>query len=132
MSTDRPRKLHGVDAIRVIAEYLVVSYHVLPHDERELNHGPIGVDIMCFFFVLSGFVMMYTFERVDFSTWKADRGFWWDRLVRINPVFLVNWLIWVQYLIKVWYPAQEQKEYKCYLRRLCPALQLVMLDGWDY
>lgn len=87
------------------------------------------MDIMSFFFVLSGFVMMYTFERADFSTWKAIRGFWWDRFVRVYPVFLVNWLIWVPHLIKVWGPASEH-EYKCYLRRLCPGLQLFMLDSW--
>jgi peptidoglycan/LPS O-acetylase OafA/YrhL len=137
---EKPRKLHGVDAIRVIAEFLVVRYHVLPHDERELSRGPIGMDIMCFFFVLSGFVMMYTFEHADFSTWRAVRGFWWDRVVRVYPVFLVNWLVWIPYMIKVWgsfsapgqeqVPEPEKGDYKCYLRRLCPALQLVMLEGW--
>ena len=125
---DKPRKLHGIDAIRVVAEYLVVRFHVLPEDKREGFHGPIGVDIMSFFFVLSGFVMMYTFERADFSTWQAVRQFWWDRLRRVYPVFLINWLCWIPYLVKVWDP--DTKEGQCWLRKLCPLLQLVMLDGW--
>lgn len=125
---NKPRKLHGVDAIRVVAEFFVVRFHVLPGDKRDTHHGPIGEDIMCFFFVLSGFVMMYTFERADFSTWQAVRKFWWDRFSRVYPVFLFHWLCWIPYLIKVWNP--ETDEGKCWLHKLCPLLQLVMLDGW--
>ena len=59
-------KLHNVNSIRVIAEYLVVRYHVLKQDNGE--HGAMGLDIMSFFFVLSGFGTMYTFEPEYLTT----------------------------------------------------------------
>ncbi len=90
-SKNRP-KLHALNGIRVLAEFAVVRLHSL-HDHRieristgdeELQshmRGPYGMDIMCFFFVLSGFVMMYTHQDADFSHWKSKLWFK-SRLIR--------------------------------------------------
>ena len=124
----RPPRLHSVNTIRVLAEYLVVRFHILP--DRRLNDvgsgGPIGMDIMCFFFVLSGFVMMYSFEHVDFSTWMAKRDFIVKRLQQVYPIFLFCWLCCLPILIMEWQTGARD----CWVRKMCTFLQLFMLDAW--
>jgi hypothetical protein len=99
---DNPRKLHRIDTIRVVAEYLVVRVHVRPDDWLESNHRARahrgGHHLLPF-----RVEMMYTFERVDFSTltWKAGLGFYWYILSKIHPLFLFNWLCWIPYMIKL-------------------------------
>ena len=87
----------------MIAEYLVVRHHVLLYHMiyqkgaegiKILVHGrgPIGMDIMCFFFVLSWFVMTYMYKHADFSGWKRRKAFTQRRLMQVYPVFLFCWL----------------------------------------
>ena len=130
-TTRRPPQLHAVNAIRVIAEYFVVRHHILPiHlQEGEFDeqvHGPIGVDIMSFFFVLSGFVLMYSFEHEDFSTWQAKKMFVWGRVSKIYPIFLLNWLFALPKRII----DPDPKEQGCWTYLVCPPLQLIMMDSW--
>ncbi len=69
-SDGRPPVLHTVNAIRVLAEFFVVRLHVL-HDHmlqgeyNEHEHGPLGMDVMTLFYVMSGFVMMYSYGQDD-------------------------------------------------------------------
>ena len=126
-SIDKPKKIHSLDSIRVIAEYLVVRHHILfDHVTHEHAPIPIGVDIMSLFFVLSGFVLMYQYEHVDLITWKERKEFWWGRVYRVYPMFLFNWLCWFPTAVKPWLPGEDN----CWVRRLCPVLQLFMLDSW--
>jgi peptidoglycan/LPS O-acetylase OafA/YrhL len=127
----KPPQLHAVNAIRVVAEYFVVRHHILPShlqkgDYDEHAHGPIGVDIMSFFFVLSGFVLMYSFERTDFSTWQSKREFILGRITKLYPIFLLNWMFALPKRIIDPEPAEQT----CWTFHLCPVLQLVMLDSW--
>jgi peptidoglycan/LPS O-acetylase OafA/YrhL len=119
----RPQQLHAVNAIRVIAEYLVVRFHVL---RDEGGHGVIGLDILSFFFVLSGFVMMYSFQDEDFASWQAKLAFIKTRLARVYPIFLLGWLFNLP--SKVFYPSPF--EHNCWIHKLCPVVQLAMLDSW--
>ncbi len=73
----RKPRLHSVNSIRVIAEYMVIRYHVLKQDNDD--HGAVGLDIMSFFFVLSGFGTMYTFEQEYLTTLRERLGFMWAR-----------------------------------------------------
>jgi peptidoglycan/LPS O-acetylase OafA/YrhL len=129
-------KLRALNAIRVFAEYLVVRAHVV--DTKYVSnesgsfdegaHGVIGMDIMSFFFVLSGFVMMYTFEQADFSSWSAIRKFWWGRWWRVYPMFLFNWLCWLPHVIRQL--GGMSGSIDCWVNDVCPILQLFMLDSW--
>lgn len=126
-----PPRLHAVNAIRVIGEYFVVRHHILqPRLEKgEYNEnasGPIGVDIMSFFFVLSGFVLMHSFEREDFSTFHAKTRFVMDRISKLYPIFLLNWL----FSVPKKFIDPSPLEQTCWAHKLCPILQLVMLDSW--
>ena len=87
--------------------------------------GPIGLDIMSFFFVLSGFVVMYAHEKTDFSAWASKREFVWSRLRRIYPVLLLNILFALPHQFIVMYQMDT-----CPVRKLCNLLQLAMLDSW--
>ena len=120
--------LHGINAIRVIAEYLVVRYHVLvSHNRKQTKDmGPIGTDIMSFFFVLSGFVVMYASEKNSFSTWKSKTSFIMRRMQQAYPVFLFCWLCCLPVLFVEWHLGIRD----CWARKVCTFIQLGMLDVW--
>jgi peptidoglycan/LPS O-acetylase OafA/YrhL len=121
----RPQQLHTINAIRVIAEYLVIRIHVLnPHPGDPPPH--IGNDIMGFFFVLSGFVVMYSNHKIDFPTWKAKREFILPKLTRIYPIYLINWVFSVPYVLFVTIPNMNY----CWAFNICLVLQFGMLDCW--
>lgn len=132
-----PQKLHALNGIRVIAEYLVVRHHVLRDHmiDREgaegvktsiHGRGPIGMDIMCFFFVLSGFVMTYTHENADFTGWERRKAFIQRRLMQVYPVFLFCWLCACPNMVYQYWAGIRT----CWARPLCTVLQLGMLDAW--
>jgi hypothetical protein len=126
---EKPLQLHTLNAIRVIAEFVIVRFHII-HDLRPAGplsgNGPVGIDIMCFFFVLSGFVMMYTSMQVDYSTWASKQNFILRRLKHVYPVFLFCWLLSFPVLVSDWYTGSRD----CWSRQLCTIIQLGMLDSW--
>lgn len=92
-------KLDGLQAGRAIAALLVIVFHanifILPHRLYEgasagriFNFGYAGVE---FFFVLSGFIMVFV-HRQDFSVPDRASDFLRKRVLRIYPVY------WVVYL----------------------------------
>jgi peptidoglycan/LPS O-acetylase OafA/YrhL len=125
----KPRTLHTINAMRVLAEFWVVRHHCLVHRGPDRpSMGPIGDDIMSFFFVMSGFVVMYRHEKTDFSSWESKRDFLVSRVKLVYPVFLLNILFKVPSLIvRLLY---DDKYRYCWVHFLCPVLQLGMLDGW--
>lgn len=117
----RPPRLHAVDGMRVIAEFLVVRHHVTEHTSD--GEWYAGVDLMSLFFVLSGFSVMYTYEREDFSSWTKVVRFWRKRLIPVYVVHLIHWLCWFPDVV-------ERQEDGCFSTRACPLLQLGWLDSW--
>lgn len=86
--------LHSLNALRVIAEYFVVHVHL----SRYFLSPPtpsiveaLVVDLMSFFFVLSGFVATYT--HMD-SNGFDDKESWLDyiqrRLHKTYPIYFLN------------------------------------------
>jgi hypothetical protein len=84
------------------------------------------MDIMSFFFVLSGFVMMYTYHNTDFSCWAVKVTFIRRRLLMAYPAFLFMWLCAFPVLIFEWSMGLRD----CWARKLCTFMQLGMLDSW--
>lgn len=78
--------LQNIQLMRAVAAYLVVFYHAQAHinnlngNSLETHIGASGVDI---FFVISGFIMVFTSECRERST----TGFWKDRIIRIVPLY---------------------------------------------
>lgn len=115
--------LHHVNAIRVIAEYFVVRRHVVG--------GGVGTDmfareLMSFFFVLSGFVMMHKHKdsvlatREDIAKFVAHR--WW----KVYPTYLVCWSFWIPVMVITAMDLRHQ----CVWRLYCSLMQPLMLDCW--
>ena len=61
--------------------------HVPAPVQRLLGHGPESVTI---FFILSGFVLVYTYRD---RAAEDPKRFWWARVARIYPVYLLTLLV---------------------------------------
>jgi exopolysaccharide production protein ExoZ len=92
-SSSRPT-LNSLQILRAIAAVLIVLAHMYPNlmafggDKNAIPNfifGAIGVDI---FFVLSGFIMVYTSDQLFGST-KASVQFFLRRLARVAPLYWI-------------------------------------------
>ena len=117
-------RLRSLDGLRVIAEYFVVRHHVVEGKEGWGGSSPMGVDIMSFFFVLSGFVTMWMFHDADTGTWEARYRFLRGRVERFLPMYVINWGLGLPSAIYL------TLHYGCALHAVCPVLQLAGLDVW--
>jgi peptidoglycan/LPS O-acetylase OafA/YrhL len=84
------KTLNSVQALRAIAASGVLSYHVVfmlahraGYSFNESNFGASGVDL---FFVISGFIMMYTTAE-SFHEPSAPLAFMQRRIIRIVPLY---------------------------------------------
>ena len=89
--TSRPL-LEALTGLRFVAAMAVVLYHIPlpPSVGRGLitlaSRGYLGVSL---FFVLSGFILTYTYiDPATGSLRGSVRAFWWARVARIYPVYL--------------------------------------------
>ena len=90
-----PKTMHSIQVLRAVAAMLVVLFHAQlafagagarPACENQaylFSFGAVGVHI---FFVISGFIMVYT-TRID-EGYDA-RAFWRRRLMRIFPIYWI-------------------------------------------
>ena len=118
-----PARIRALDGMRVIAEYFVVRHHVL--STRGWSPGsPVGLDIMSFFFVLSGFVTMWISHDENLSDWTKRMEFVRKRVVRFVPIFALNYVIGI--------PSRLVGLFRngCWVDAVCPVLQVVALDSW--
>ncbi|RYD22095.1 MAG: acyltransferase [Spirochaetia bacterium] len=109
---DRPQsavKIDSVQYLRGLAALMVVLYHAFPQIERMgyALKGPVflsaGVDI---FFVISGFVMVYSTSR---HPTRGGVAFLRDRILRIVPLYWALSLAMVGLLVAVPSVAQTSK-----------------------
>ncbi len=68
------RKIESIQSLRAFAALSVVLTHM-----SIINSGGFGVDI---FFIISGFLMMY-------STEKGTAGYWKKKIIRIVPFYWI-------------------------------------------
>ncbi|MFD3535571.1 acyltransferase family protein [Streptomyces sp. NPDC058664] len=88
----RPKRLHALDGLRLVAALMVVVYHytargpgwstpvadIFPETFRVASYGYLGVE---FFFLISGFV-------ICMSAWdRPVRDFFVSRVVRLYPAY---------------------------------------------
>ena len=93
--TRRPTRLDALTGLRFWFAFLVVLHHSLQHWFGPriypiADFGYIGVD---FFFVLSGFVLTWS--------WRPEltaRRFWWNRVARIWPLHLATLVLAVVFV----------------------------------
>jgi peptidoglycan/LPS O-acetylase OafA/YrhL len=94
MTTQRLPQLDGLTAIRGLAAWWVVFYHFTPFLYGHLpmdvwwlaKKGFLAVDL---FFILSGFVIFYTYQNSLNGGAAAIRAFFVKRLARVYPLHLL-------------------------------------------
>ncbi|WP_189071121.1 acyltransferase family protein [Deinococcus radiotolerans] len=85
--------LDKLTGVRFLAAILVVLFHFTPPVQERmpvvlqnlLSNGFVGVS---FFFVLSGFILTYSYATPS-GMRGSDRTFWWARFARIYPLYLL-------------------------------------------
>jgi peptidoglycan/LPS O-acetylase OafA/YrhL len=114
--------LHAVNAIRVIAEYLVVRLHTFSPTTGMNN---FVTDLMSFFFVLSGFVMMHSHYSDCFATTSRKWEFWFVRWKKIYPVYILNYAFYFH----LNFVHAASPDY-CPFHTICSMMQIVALNPW--
>ena len=90
-------EIHSLTSLRFLAAFWVFLFHIdmrwplgLP---RALTHivkqGPVGMSL---FFILSGFVLAYSFQG------QSLRGYAWNRFTRIYPVYTLAALLTLPFI----------------------------------
>ncbi len=133
MEAARPVKLDALTSLRFFAALLVVVLHcgqsllpVLPGFLQNLTqNGGEGVTI---FFVLSGFILSFTYAAQAEAKGKLNlRSFFVNRLARIYPVYLFCLLLkfpWVLHMVK------KSGEYTLSYLALFFGGHLTVLQSW--
>lgn len=96
-ATAKRQPLPLLTSLRFFAALDVLFYHRAPTLEPGFlrNLTASGYDAVSFFFILSGFVLLYAYGAPAASVGiTTSRGaFWWARVVRIMPAYLLGLLI---------------------------------------
>nr|WP_281409787.1 acyltransferase [Methylobacterium sp. BTF04] len=84
----------------VAAAYvLVFHYAAFYFDPASIPQAiGLGYSGVTFFFVLSGFILAYTYRQADLSTRETVARFRWARVARVYPVYLLSLLIALPWL----------------------------------
>jgi len=88
------KTVHSIQFLRFLAAALVVAYHsfhfvdlnVLALSERLMHFAAFGASGVHIFFVISGFIMVWTSER-KFGKASSIGGFARRRFIRIYPIY---------------------------------------------
>ena len=94
----KKQPINSLTGLRFIAAFLVILHHFgkppLPQFEQSvrnvLDHGFVAVTL---FFILSGFILTYSYMSQEGSPKTSKRTFWVARFARIYPVYLLGFLI---------------------------------------
>lgn len=100
----RKPQLPPLTGLRYLAALLVVAFHVRPLHQPE-NHplqrlvgrGYVGVGL---FFVLSGFILAYTYLDGSPSPTIDRRAFWRARFARIYPVYVIGLVLALPFFLR--------------------------------
>lgn len=91
-SSPRP-SLHALTGVRFLAALHVVAFHYAPREglpawlDRFLSAGSHSVTL---FFILSGFILAYSYLGAQQAPQVEPRAFWAARFARVYPVYLLG------------------------------------------
>jgi peptidoglycan/LPS O-acetylase OafA/YrhL len=128
------KELHGLTFLRFVAALFVVLYHYVGNStdipagvvKSLLSLGYTGVT---FFFLLSGFILAYNYEHVDFRASGSVRKYLWARFARIYPLYLLSLAVGLgPYLFAIVKPEIHPTLHKLYLLDLI--LAPLSLQAW--
>ena len=104
MNPSPSNKLHALTGLRAIAALAVFAAHFMGIMDCKVVGMPIGGIAVSFFFVLSGFILVYVYKNRLHST--GIRKFYFTRFARIWPLHLVCLLLIAAMLPKYLPPTQ--------------------------
>ena len=107
MGPEQSRKsLHALTGARFLAAFWVLAYHfaiqfrfdTLPGKAPSTGALPLGLAPIIlqghlavdFFFILSGFILSYTYVSSEGALRGSRREFWVARIARVYPVYLLG------------------------------------------
>lgn len=96
---EQVRQLPALTGLRFVAAILVVLNHNGIYDRYSMKRSPLdailggGSSGVNFFFVLSGFILAYSYLDAGAHLRVTCRTFWIARIARILPVYLLVWFI---------------------------------------
>jgi len=97
MAQNPVHKLHALTTLRFFAAAMIVIHHSVGFFgiPRNISATFPFMQAVSFFFVLSGFILVYVYPSLD--TWQARGRFWLARFARVWPAhfaaFALLWLI---------------------------------------
>lgn len=111
----------ALNGLRFLAALAVVAFHYMPPTGSAsvsalTQCGPAAVG---FFFLLSGFVLAHRHPTTPSKT-----AFWWARFVRIYPMYLLAFLLFLPMAI------EKYRNVPIYMMPLAAILNLFMLQSW--
>jgi len=96
-----PAILHTLNTLRVIAEYCIVSFHIyFGHPDSSIQSWDlsqliasqgIAVDFMSLFFVLSGFMSVYTMS--EYPTWTSRFHYVKRKCLKVYPIYFCSLIL---------------------------------------
>jgi peptidoglycan/LPS O-acetylase OafA/YrhL len=110
----------SLNGLRFLAALAVVAFHFMPV-AKDTTLGALvacGPAAVGFFFLLSGFVLAH---RHPATPSKSD--FWWARFVRIYPMYLLAFLLFLPLAIEKYHATPS-------LLPITAALNLLMIQSW--
>ena len=121
----RPARLDSLTGLRFLAAILVVVHHTVANDVH--HHGLVALPLLrplatlgytgvTFFFVLSGFVLTWSW-----APGRRRRDFWVRRVARVYPLHAVSWAVSIPVLIST----------KAAIGFLPAVLSLFLLQSWS-
>lgn len=104
MKSSHSKKLNALTGLRAIAALAVFAHHFMELMDCKVIGGPVGGIGVSFFFVLSGFILVYVYkDRLNKTTTPK---FYFTRFVRIWPLHAVCLLL-IAWLLPSFLPATE-------------------------
>ena len=91
--SDRPSQLNALPSLRFFAAALIVFHHSIGSFgiSPEIGNYFPNAQAVSFFFVLSGFVLAYSYKSLDNS--KAIKSFLISRIARVWPLHIVSLIL---------------------------------------
>lgn len=112
-------KLDALTGLRALAALAVFVQHFVRVMDIKVNVGPMGGMAVSFFFVLSGFILVYVYK--DKLTRSTTPKFYFTRFARIWPLHIACLLL-IAWLTPRFLPSSDGRGCaRCHIGHYCKA-----------
>lgn len=123
MTDQSVAQINALTGLRFFAATIVVLFHFASFGSVTLrhfmSHGFIGVTI---FFVLSGFILSYTYSSGPGAMRGTKRSFWIARVARLYPVYVIG--------MGLFLPIVARSDDSVVIKAAAGFLSLMMAQAW--